>query len=194
MSSSIHTIHRSVETPNNQAGSSPHVPSDYFSRRHHGTKKPHWTPSVVPEEGSTGSASASDGDEEADFEQNSPDEMDNETILEMPLNANGDGKGKRAPERNGERAATPVRSASPEGLVTFASPGNSGGSPIKAAGGSPVLKVTSHRSMSIATVRLKRRTKLAVKLREVFGVEGINEVVAGEWTQCRIPLSPGNLR
>lgn len=37
----------------------------------------------------------------------------------------------------------------------------------------------NHRSMSVATVRVKRRTKLALKLREVFDIEDITEVVAG---------------
>lgn len=173
MSSSIHTIHRSVETPNNQTGPSPHAAPDYFSRRQ-GTGKLRWTPNVVPEERSTGSASNSDGDEEADFEveRDSPDEMDNATILEMPLTAKSEDKGKRALERHREGPSTPMRIASPEQIPTA---GDGGGSPIKA------IPRASTRSMSIATVRLKRRTKLAFKLREVFGVDGINEVVAGEW-------------
>src|ERR1700733_8142625 len=117
MSSSIHTIHRSVETPN---GPSPHAAPDYFSRRQ-GTGKLRWTPSVVPEERSTGSASNSDGDEEADFEveRNSPDEMDNATILEMPLNAKSEDKGKRALQRHREGHSAPIRIASPGEIAPF---------------------------------------------------------------------------
>lgn len=43
------------------------------------------------------------------------------------------------------------------------------------------LSVKSHpaRSGSMGTVKLQRRAKLAEKLREVFNVQGIEEVVAG---------------
>lgn len=180
MSSSIHTIHRTVET-NNQAGVAPHLAPDYFSRRHHSAAKPRWTPRVVLEEDGT----ASDGDEEADFEveRNSPDEMDSATILEIPPNAKGEDKGKRVSNHDGEGTSTPVRSPSPKRIAALASVNPGTG----AAGGSIVLRAPNHRSMSIATVRLKRRTKLASKLREVFGVEGITEVVAGEWDWCLVP-------
>jgi hypothetical protein len=185
MSSSIHTIHRSVETPSNQAGTSPHLAPDYFSRGRHGPVKPRWTPRVVLEEDGT----ASDCDEDFEVEQNSPDEMDSETILEIPLNAKGEDTGKRVFDHNGEGAFTPVRSPSPERMAATASVSPGNGGLLTAAGSSTVLRAPNHRSMSIATVRLKRRTKLAVKLREVFGVEGITEVVAGEWD----PVSCGAL-
>ena len=40
-------------------------------------------------------------------------------------------------------------------------------------------RINMTRSASLATVRLKRRTKLAEKLKEVFGLNEINEVLAG---------------
>jgi sterol 3beta-glucosyltransferase len=43
------------------------------------------------------------------------------------------------------------------------------------------------RTASMATVRMKRRTKLAEKLKEVFGIPEIKEVVAGElWSLLRL--------
>lgn len=37
------------------------------------------------------------------------------------------------------------------------------------------------RSASLATVRLKRRRRLADKLKDIFGLSSITEVVAGKW-------------
>lgn len=44
------------------------------------------------------------------------------------------------------------------------------------------------RTASMATVRMKRRTKLADKLRDVFGIPEIQEVVAGKWADWRVQL------
>lgn len=44
-------------------------------------------------------------------------------------------------------------------------------------------RVMMSRSASLSTVKFQRRAKLAEKLKEVFEVEGIEEVVAGETSQ-----------
>lgn len=215
MSSSIHTIHRSVESPraptfpaSSGIPGGPHRiantshQSDYFltgngSGKHHHHHLHNRPPSVVHEELPSPSDISAD-DEEADFEQ-SPDEMesdvendnDGETILE------GKGKGKK-----GGAAGHIIGGDAP----LTASPGIMGSTaiPSKAARSGTLNTVTpaslilanttpgatkgpltvpqrmgNPRSMSVATVRLKRRTKLAVKLREVFEIDSITEVVAG---------------
>ncbi len=45
------------------------------------------------------------------------------------------------------------------------------------------ISAKSHtsRSGSMATVKLQRRARLAEKLREIFEISGIEEVIAGKW-------------
>lgn len=63
--------------------------------------------------------------------------------------------------------------------VTLASTSLSGKQPIH----SSRVKVT--RATSVAHVRLRRRSQLATKLREVFDIPDITEVVAGAFTICQ---------
>ena len=46
-------------------------------------------------------------------------------------------------------------------------------------------KIHSSRSGSMATVKLQRRARLAEKLREIFDINGIEEVIAGKWHDRR---------
>lgn len=43
-------------------------------------------------------------------------------------------------------------------------------------------RIAMSRTASLATVRLKRRARLAEKLKDVFGLNAIEEVVAGAWS------------
>ena len=47
------------------------------------------------------------------------------------------------------------------------------------------MKPHSTRSGSMATVKLQRRARLAEKLREIFEISGIEEVIAGELSVVR---------
>lgn len=105
--------------------------------------------------------------------------LEERTVKGMPIPGK-EGKDETTPTHTDVETETDTLPATSPGLRPSSSPEFELGSAVVNGTASAIARqgLSHSRSMSIVTVKQKKRAKLAIKLREIFGVEGIEEVVA----------------